>query len=794
MTYEKKPFEYENIPDYALKPAREAPDIDNSEADQFDPTAYDRILGASESVIKEHEIPALNLDSNLSNNIASVSPPSMEKLVNEKIEPIKEIELMPQKISQIKIDEEIKVEEKEKPEPIEEINTAEKVIAEREEKNNVEATAKVETIEEIQEEKTMAAMPKEEIEAEETIKPEPVESIKAEDPKDAESMEETTADTVSNSEEEPEEVPVSAPPREEEPEEVPASAPPREEEPEAVPVSAPPSKVAPVKIIPLVGSLESSKLKLVDIKDKPKTKVYIEEDILVPDVKPDLSTVLAVDGKIKLSEKEVSVSQNGADSVKVTGDLVVETLYLPDTSDNGDQIISIESKLPFKSECNVGAAPYSNLVITPQIDSIEYIVINERKVRIKSEVTLGLKEYGNLDVDLFEGVKGEEVQMLKEKIRVTDVALRKSQTMEVKEELALKESMPEIDTILKSDINVVENHKQISKEKAVINASIYCNVMYLGKSQKESLKSSEESAEIPLEPVLFQGKTEFTQFIKLSDDIDTESKNLVGSKVDFDINSFSLAKKESEDGKATSFDLESIIDTSVELYQNIEKEIVTDVYHNVKDIQYETEELGLMSLSGSGASEVSVREIINVPEKNGAVDRIAYMSGDIKETNSIVDEGKSIVEGLATINLICIAEDENKTAFNLKKEIPFRSSIDIPGAKPDMQSSNQLTLKDIWFDKINNRQIEVNAGIALTTTVSKEEKHKLIKNVSFIEMPEGDHTAPSIILYITRDGDNIWKIAKKYRTTIDEIKKINELEYANEIKPGTKLLIVSKSH
>jgi len=69
-----------------------------------------------------------------------------------------------------------------------------------------------------------------------------------------------------------------------------------------------------------------------------------------------------------------------------------------------------------------------------------------------------------------------------------------------------------------------------------------------------------------------------------------------------------------------------------------------------------------------------------------------------------------------------------------------------------------------------------------------------VKNISFLDSPQDSNPLPGIILYIARSGDTIWKVAKKYRTTIDELKKINEIEFGKEIKPGTKLLIVAKNH
>ena len=40
--------------------------------------------------------------------------------------------------------------------------------------------------------------------------------------------------------------------------------------------------------------------------------------------------------------------------------------------------------------------------------------------------------------------------------------------------------------------------------------------------------------------------------------------------------------------------------------------------------------------------------------------------------------------------------------------------------------------------------------------------------------------------YIVQDGDSLWKIAKKYRTSIDSLKEINHLE-SERLKPGQEL-------
>ena len=45
--------------------------------------------------------------------------------------------------------------------------------------------------------------------------------------------------------------------------------------------------------------------------------------------------------------------------------------------------------------------------------------------------------------------------------------------------------------------------------------------------------------------------------------------------------------------------------------------------------------------------------------------------------------------------------------------------------------------------------------------------------------------------YIVQPGDSLWKIAKKFHTTVDNIKETNGLT-EDEIRPGDKLVLIKE--
>ena len=52
---------------------------------------------------------------------------------------------------------------------------------------------------------------------------------------------------------------------------------------------------------------------------------------------------------------------------------------------------------------------------------------------------------------------------------------------------------------------------------------------------------------------------------------------------------------------------------------------------------------------------------------------------------------------------------------------------------------------------------------------------------------------PSIVMYFVQPEDTYWEIAKRYRTTINEIQRVNGLSDEDAIEPGMQILITRKA-
>ena len=51
---------------------------------------------------------------------------------------------------------------------------------------------------------------------------------------------------------------------------------------------------------------------------------------------------------------------------------------------------------------------------------------------------------------------------------------------------------------------------------------------------------------------------------------------------------------------------------------------------------------------------------------------------------------------------------------------------------------------------------------------------------------------PGMVVYMVKEGDNLWNIGKKYYVPVDAIRTLNDLD-SDELKVGQKLLVVKGS-
>ncbi|MBQ3122790.1 MAG: DUF3794 domain-containing protein [Firmicutes bacterium] len=558
-----------------------------------------------------------------------------------------------------------------------------------------------------------------------------------------------------------------------------------------------PVSVMAEKLVYLDGEMLVSSLDYTEVTGRGPVRITVEEDILVPDIKPDMEKILSMEAVTRVAEREVKTGLSPKPDMVITGDIALKTIYIPE-KEGKDPIITIQSRVPFKTETGMEIPPLSSVGIGTEIEKIEYSVINERKFRAKITLLLTLREYTRKSLDLFEGIKDEKVELLKEKITLIDNIQKKRDSVSINERLVLKEGMPEPDQILKYDLRTVENSKQVTGDKAVISGSIYYNILYLSRVEDE------ETGERISTPFMHQGKTDFTQFITLS-----SANGQSGAKVTFDDSDLTIKirqpgagtasedddyeedfERDEREPKTPYFAMEGNLEVAIEVFRNVESEVATDMYCIDKELTFETEDFVSDAVEGTGSVEIQAREIVNVPDGTGDVDRVIFVSGKVRDCDSVSEYGKENVSGMIEAEMIVLPEDKKEKPVKLNFSLPFRGNIDIAGARSGMESFAYAVIRDIRCEKISGRQFELLLGISARGIVKSTSEKRLIRKPAFAVREESGEKKPGMILYVTKEGDSLWSVAKKFRTKVEKVVRVNGLDEEHTLESGRKLLIV----
>ena len=556
-------------------------------------------------------------------------------------------------------------------------------------------------------------------------------------------------------------------------------------------------------IVPVTGGAIYSPVQVTDMTEDRSVLITLEEDILVPDTKPDLREILLIDGRPYLSFRETDQIAAGDDYINISGELLIQTLYLPEKPAGGCPLTSVSTKLPFREQWRTELIPGACLTAECRLEKIEHMVVNERKFRIKASVRVTARQYKDLKADVFEGIIDEDLQMLKEEAEISSIALRKKDSLSVKEDIFPKDDIRP-GAILKQDLYAVENYRQAAGDKVVINGSVYVSLLYSGADENYvssvipdgedgDLSDSENSAaaedqDLSRNICQLTDRIEFTQFIPLP-----QAGNFSGVDVFFDDSRLSVKPAQNEDGKDV-FRVEGELLTYADLYRNSTREFITDCYHREKDFVCSFDETKCKTLAGISTGESSVREIISVDGEKDA-GHILYTSADISCVESAAEQGKLISEGSISVNMICASsgqESSSRRLFVQKGSVPFRVVTAAPQLKGTEIIRQKAFLKDVWAEKINSKQLEFNATVLICAQIFRPVSLKILKNPAF-ETGSGASSCPSMAIYICRKGDSLWDIAKRFKTTAESIRVINDLgdDFSGEsLREGLKLLIV----
>ena len=481
-------------------------------------------------------------------------------------------------------------------------------------------------------------------------------------------------------------------------------------------------------------------------------EAIVEGDVIVNDIKPDVLNIISADGLPCVYKKEVMDGK-----IRIDGSVNTYIMYLAD--DENGSVRSLNTVIDFTEVINIdGCNPEMRTKVCVDINNIECKILNGRKINVKATLNINSKVYSNENVEIISNINNlDDVQVLNNERIVNSLIGEGSTKVYAKDTISVDVS-DEIAEVMKANIRIVNKDIKLSYNKILAKSDAEVNIIYL----TEDNRIKNMSTRIPV--------MGFVDIENISDDsicdVDYQIKNLIIKPNNGDMNSIYI---------------EVEIEISCCAYETRNLNLIEDIYSISSDLNFVQKEIIAMSGKQIIKENCNIREQINIPEINDNRLYNVKVTPNIIKTN--IMNGKIIYEGEMNIELLF---EMNNTINTRNIQIPFNFNI-------MNEQINENCIVDTEIDIVrddfivNSGNIDTNIELQFIVSASKNDSLNIINEISQEEAR--DNNIYSMVIYFVKPGDTIWKIAKRFRSTVDDIARVNGIEDANKIFVGQQLYI-----
>ena len=481
--------------------------------------------------------------------------------------------------------------------------------------------------------------------------------------------------------------------------------------------------------------------------------INIQGDMIVPDSKPDILNTINTSGNVCIYKKEIMEGK-----IRLDGNILTYIMYLADGET--DNIRGLNTGLDFSETINIPELELGmNAEVMPTIKFIECKVINGRKIGIKVTLELVMKVYSKEAVEIVTDLNDDNIQVLSQNMRINSLLGDGSTKAFVKENISIP-STDNLAEILSAQVCLVDKDIKISYNKVLAKAEVELRLVYL----TEDGRICTTQSRVPL-----------VGFIDMPD---IKEENIC--ETSYMIKNL-LIKPNAVEEHSVYIEIE--VEISCMTYEEKEIRILQDMYCPGEKMQFDKSMVNTISNKQHRKNMCNIREKLNVPELNNGNIIDVGINPIINKENKM--NGKIMFEGEVEFNLIFT--DNSAVGINTKKiSVPFEHTID---GIENVEKCKVDTNIEVNSQEFLNQGgvIAANADLSFETDAYRNTQIPVIDNITREE--EENVEDYSVIIYVVKSGDNLWKIAKRFGSTVDDIVRVNGIERPDKLNVGEKIYI-----
>lgn len=512
-----------------------------------------------------------------------------------------------------------------------------------------------------------------------------------------------------------------------------------------------------------------SSLHMVRTKSEAVSQITFDEDVNVPDAKPDVGRMIQKKGEVSVEEVQIAEGQ-----ARIVGKLSFFLLYVEDGGER--RVHSLQGSLSISELLRLeGLKSGDRVRLKWEIEDLSLHLMNTRKLNVKAVVTFQASVDSGEDIPLPLGIKDDgSVSVKTRPVTVLELSVSRKDSMRIRREILVASNKPNVRTILWKDAQIRGLELRAEEGKVTARGELFVFVLYKGEDEATPLQWLENA--IP-----FNGEIECPGC----------TAEMIPN-IEVAVAQTDMEVKPDPDGEERIVQADMVLDLDILLYSQREYSQLLDVYTPRKECVLNRTAETLEELLVRNHAKCRVTERLKTREPEGKILQICHSDGSVKIDEARIAENGILVQGVVQVRILYIISNDEMPFYSMETAIPFSHTIEAPGISDDCVFYLRSGLEQLSTTMADSNEIEAKAVVNLNAMVLRRERTEIIRSIEERELNmEKFQSMPGIVCYMAQPEDTLWDIAKRFYTTAEDIREINQIK-DDSLKPGQRLMVVKK--
>lgn len=469
----------------------------------------------------------------------------------------------------------------------------------------------------------------------------------------------------------------------------------------------------------------------------------VTAEIAVPDTLPDARQVLYADGTVCLRGKE---AENG--SVTVTGALSAGVLFsgIKDTAESLDASVSFTRKFAFDA-----ITEETKSVIHMTLRGIEVRIVHARKLLLRAQVQISIlccnAEPLQIVCDAVE--KHRQMELCKCEKRVNCITDVQEKTFVLSDTYRLPAGSPPAAACLKSSVwTTVEDVKRVGN-RVLFRGRAFVRLLYRALNSREICPASFSS--------------EYSQIMEIGNLPEDSTCEIVPMLTGV---YFEAGEDEAREGAAFSTEMHFVAQCVIAAPTTFT--YISDMYSNRYDLQLVSEVQTIQQIRDKVVVREMFQMLLDTPEPVKSILDVQACPGQVTAVRQ-----QDTLQLKAELQIVLLYTTARGELLSTVRSAEVSSAVAISADS----YAFQVEKTDEIYAAASPEGVDIRIPFAFTGTDIRRENLKVIRGASFDPDQLLDlRTQPSLILLRAGRQDTLWALAKKYHSTMEQIRLANNLE------------------